>query len=109
LGKSTGGEDEIGDTDASPLPEGAAALEGSAADPAQRLGVPPLRAKSESSPGLDLLVELDEPESLIRELKKIAGQFPKEDKRWLGILRMCERAEEYFEHINKPQANRPQP
>jgi hypothetical protein len=51
---------------------------------------------------------LNEPESLIRELKAIAVQYPEEDKRWLGIRRMCERAEEYFEHIGKPAPNRPQ-
>jgi hypothetical protein len=73
------------------------------------LGVPLFRTESRAPSSLDVLVSLDEPEQLVRELKGIAGQYPKSDKRWLGVLRLCERAEEYFEHISKPQPNRPQP
>jgi hypothetical protein len=52
---------------------------------------------------------MDEPEQLVRELKKIAAQFPVEDKRWLGVLRLCERGQEYFDHLNQPRPNRPAP
>jgi hypothetical protein len=56
-----------------------------------------------------VLVSLDEPEQLVRELKAIAASYPKSDERWEGIRRLCERAEEYFAHINQPKANRPTP
>jgi hypothetical protein len=109
LGEPEGREGQAGPLEASPLPEGAAKPEGSAADPAQRLGVPPFRGQSQSTTSLDTLASLDEPEQLIRELKAIAASFPKSDERWEGVRRLCERAEEYFAHINQPKANRPTP
>jgi hypothetical protein len=106
------------------LPEGAATPAGPAADPARRDRLPPLHSRQDSaddlaksledpnaplSESLDLLIKLNEPELLIRALKKIAVQYPPEDKRWLGILRLCERCEEYYDHIGQPRSNRPQP
>jgi hypothetical protein len=55
---------------ASPMPEGA---EKRPAGAAQRQGVPPLRGGAESADDLALLVTLDEPELLIRTLRKIAN------------------------------------
>jgi hypothetical protein len=108
LGEPTGreGQDRASETGA--LPEGAAVDPGSPAGAAQRDGLPALFPHSQPTGNLDLLVSMNEPESLIRELKVIAIQFPEEDKRWLGVRRLCERAEEYFEHISKPAPNRPQ-
>jgi hypothetical protein len=109
LGEPEGREGQAGPLETSPLPEGAAKPEGSAADPAQRVGVPPFRGSATSAGSLDVLVSLDEPEQLIRELKAIAESYPKSDERWEGVRRLCERAEEYFAHINQPKANRPTP
>lgn len=67
-------------------------------------------ARARSGPdltSLDMLVELDEPEQLMRELKRIADERPKTDKRWVGVSRLCERYAEYTEVINRPEANRP--
>jgi hypothetical protein len=108
LGEPEGRAEEAS-SETGALPEGAAVDPGSSAGAAQRDGVPPFRGLGQPTGNLDLLVSLNEPESLIRELKAIAIQFPEEDKRWLGIRRMCERAEEYFAHISQPQHNRPQP
>jgi hypothetical protein len=109
MGEPTGREGQDRPPEASPVPEGAAAPERSAAGAVQRDRVPPLHPKPESAASLDTLVSLDEPEQLIRELKAIAESYPKSDERWEGIRRLCERAEEYFAHINQPKANRPTP
>jgi hypothetical protein len=105
MGEPEGREGQDRALEASALPEGAAVAEESAAGAAQRDRVPPFHPGPIPAASLDLLVSMNEPELLIRELKKIAGQYPKEDKRWLGVLRICERGEEYFDHINKPQAH----
>lgn len=89
------------------MPEDAAAHEKPADDPVSGESVPPFRGGAQPTGDLDLLVALDEPEQLIRELKRLAGERGR-DQRWDGIVKMCERAEEYFEHLNRPKANRPQ-
>jgi hypothetical protein len=74
------------------------------------MGLPPLHPGSIPAASLDLLISLNEPESLIRELRKIAGDnYAGEEsrKRWQAIARMCERTEEVFEVYNRPKANRP--
>jgi hypothetical protein len=75
------------------------------------MGVPPLHPRAESPASLDLLISLNEPESLVRELRKIATEnnFAGEHNRkcWQAIARMCERTEEVFEIYNRPKANRP--
>jgi hypothetical protein len=81
---------------------------GSPSGAPRRDSLPTFQGQSHTAGSLDLLVSMNEPESLIRELKAIAVQFPEEDKRWLGVRRLCERAEEYFAHIHQPTANRPQ-
>jgi hypothetical protein len=106
--QSEGGTQSDRTSETGALPEGAAVDPGSPAGAAQRDGLPALFPHSQPTGNLDLLVSMNEPESLIRELKVIAIQFPAEDKRWLGVRRLCERAEEYFEHISKPAPNRPQ-
>lgn len=92
-------------TETGALPEGAAIAARSAAPD---LGVPLFRTQFDAPTSLDVLVQLDEPELLIKELKDIAKSQPAHDKRWIGIFRLCERAEEYFEVIHRPEANRPQ-
>jgi hypothetical protein len=109
MGEPEGREGQAGPAEGGALPEGAAKPEGPATDSAQRDRVPPFRGQSQSAGSLDVLVSLDEPEQLIRELKSIAESYPKTDERWEGIRRLCERAEEYFQHINQPKANRPTP
>jgi hypothetical protein len=94
-----GGEPEGG-----ALPEGA---ERSAADSARRASMQALSGQSAAASCLDLAAALDEPETLIRELKRIAEERDSSDKRWIGVRRLCERAEEYFEVMNRPEANRP--
>lgn len=69
----------------------------------------PFQGEAKPTTSLDLLAGMDEPEQLIRELKAIAESHPKSDQRWEGIRRLCERAEEYFEIVNRPKPNRPQP
>lgn len=87
-------------------------LEGEAGEPgdtAQREGMPPFRGAARTDPGLDLLAEMNEPEQLMRELKKFAEPRRVISKSWEGVYRLCERAEEYFLHINQVRPNRPQP
>jgi hypothetical protein len=97
-----GRQGSIGDAEASALPEGAAR---EPADPAPRPGVQAARVESAAGSCLDLAAALDEPEQLIRELKRIAAEHGA-SRGWEGIRRLCERAEEYFEVINRPEANR---
>jgi hypothetical protein len=109
LEKSEGGTESAGASPAGSMLEGASLPPKSAADPLRREDLQAFRTRPQPAANLDLLVEMNEPESLIRELKRIAGCFPHSDRRWHGVFRLCERAEEYFESINRPQPNRPQP
>lgn len=100
MGESERREGQVGASEAGALPEGAAIPSGSAADPAQRLGVQGVSGRGESSVSLDLQALLDEPEQLIHELKKIADAHP-DSKRWTIVSRMCIRAKEAFDIIHR--------
>jgi hypothetical protein len=105
MGEPAGREGEDGLAETGALPEGAARQ---SANPAQRAGMQAARVESATSSCLDLAAAMDEPEQLIRELKRIAAERSGDSRAWEGIRRLCERAEEYFEVINRPEANRPQ-
>ena len=61
---------------------------------------PPFRGEYVHSRALDMNAELNEPELLIQELKKVAESHG-DDKRWTVVSRMCQRATEAFEILHK--------
>lgn len=90
---------------ASPLPEGAIVDEKAAADPAQREGVPPLRAERQSAAHLDILVEMDEPEALMERLRRVAGERTT-DQRWATVFHGAREIELRLEALNRPASHR---
>ena len=61
---------------------------------------PPFSSRYVNYRTLDMNAELNEPELLIKELKKIADAHG-DDKRWIIVSRMCGRAEETFQILHK--------
>ena len=101
----TGREEPPGQSPAGALPEGAALAEGPAAGPAQRDGVPPLRAQY-SRPDdlgpevLDLLASCNEPELLMLALQRLAKARP--GKSWAIVGQHVGFAIQSLKHANEP-------
>lgn len=82
---------------AKPVPEGAAhESEGSVSSE----GVQAFRGESVRAPGLDLLVDADEPEQVIIELQRLAKARP-HSERWEIVVQVCRHGIEQFEHFNQ--------
>ena len=105
MGEPTGREGSPGQSEGSALPEGAAASHEPAADPAQRDGVPPLRAQysrpDDLGPeSLDLLASCNEPELLMLALRKLAASRP--GKFWAIVGQHAGFAAQSLKHANEP-------
>lgn len=98
-----GGEEPERAADGGAVPEGElwAASAGSTGA-ALRESVPLLRDKSVRPASLDLLAELEEPEQLIQELKRIADLSP-HSQRWSIVAKLCRQAIEAFEVLHRPR------
>jgi hypothetical protein len=104
MGESERREGRDRAVEGSALPEGAAVDE-SAADFARREDLPPLHSKFESADSLDLLAALDEPELLVRALKKLADE--RRGKGWAVVKTWAGYTEEALRIANEPGPNRP--
>jgi hypothetical protein len=107
LGESERGADEIRESTAGALPEGAAVDEGSAADSAQRGRLPPLpgQPKSAGDLSLDLAASLDEPEQLVRMLIVAAQEhvgYSENTDKWKVVLGHAAQAAKELEKLNQP-------
>lgn len=72
----------------------------SAPDPALGDGVPPFRGQSTTAPSLDLLVDMDEPEEVILELKRIAST--KSGPIWRTVYAQMHYLESTLKERNRP-------
>lgn len=105
MGEHEGREEPSGQSERGALPEGAPITFGSAADPAQRDGVPPLRAQysrpDDLGPeSLDLLASCNEPELLMLALRKLAASRP--GKFWAIVGQHAGFAAQSLKHANEP-------
>lgn len=85
------------DPGAGAVPEGAAGGPGGSGE---RAGVQAFRGESVRAPGLDLLVDADEPEQVIIELQRLAKARP-HSERWEIVVQVCRHGIEQFEHFNQ--------
>lgn len=100
MGEPEGGTGPEAAAEASALYEGGPALAGQApGGAAPRESVQVLRGRAEPALDLNMLLALDEPEQLMRELKRYADAFP--NKRWTVVSRACQRALDAFEILHK--------
>jgi hypothetical protein len=107
MGEPTGREGSSGELESGALPEGAQVAHGSAAGPAQCVGVPPLRVKY-SRPddlgldSLDMLAALDEPELLMLALHRLASVRP--GRMWAIVDQHAGFAIQSLKHANETPA-----
>jgi len=107
LGESERGADEIRESTAGALPEGAASDEGSAADSAYSDELSALHRKSKPSGdlSLDLAASLDEPEQLVRMLIVAAQEhvgYSENTDKWKVVLGHAAQAAKELEKLNQP-------
>lgn len=111
MGEPEGREDEPGATEASAVPEGAAASDGPPADPAHGDELPAFRAKSKSAGdmSLDLAAALDEPEQLVRMLGFAANEhvgYSENSTKWAVVLKHSLAAGRELAQMNEPASHR---
>jgi hypothetical protein len=111
MGESEGREDEIGDTDAGPVPEGFGSPDGPAGGAARRDRLSSLRGRTQPTGdmSLDLAAALDEPEQLVRHLI-IAAQdhvgYSENEAKWKVVLGHAASAAKELEKLNEPASHR---
>ena len=107
--QSESGTGQVQQPEASAVPEGARASEGSAADPTFGDELPLSPAQSKSAGTLDLAIAADEPEQVIRYLIVAAQEWinaSENTEKWKAIIAQLAVLQKQLERLNAPASHR---